>query len=377
MNKKIFKNIEWSVLIYSLILFGFGLVALYSASKNSDFEEFNKQIKWFIISIPFLISVASIDYLKIIKYSLLYYLLICVLLVLVLKTAPVNGASSWFDLGSIKIQPSEIGKIFIITAVSQFIVRMQYKGKNEINKVHKLLLVLLVMMIPILLILKQPDYGTAAAYLIAYIFILFVAGIKKRYIFSALIIMPILMYLMYIYILPHYAPHSIQRINVFLNPNIDPRGAGYNIIQSKLAVGSGYVFGMGLLKGTQTQLGYLYPITTDFIYALIAEELGFIVSGAIIVVYVLLITKAIKISKTAKDNAGAYIAAGISGIFFFHMVQNIGMTMGLLPITGVPLPFVSYGGSALVTNFIAIGLLLNISARRQKAIFVDMERRKQ
>lgn len=375
MNKKIFKNIEWSVLIYSLILFGFGLVALYSASKNSDFEEFNKQIKWFIISIPFLISVASIDYLKIIKYSLLYYLLICVLLVLVLKTAPVNGASSWFDLGSIKIQPSEIGKIFIITAVSQFIVRMQYKGKNEINKVHKLLLVLLVMMIPILLILKQPDYGTAAAYLIAYIFILFVAGIKKRYIFSALIIMPILMYLMYIYILPHYAPHSIQRINVFLNPNIDPRGAGYNIIQSKLAVGSGYVFGMGLLKGTQTQLGYLYPITTDFIYALIAEELGFIVSGAIIVVYVLLITKAIKISKTAKDNAGAYIAAGISGIFFFHMVQNIGMTMGLLPITGVPLPFVSYGGSALVTNFIAIGLLLNISARRQKAIFVDMERR--
>ncbi|MGP1608302.1 MAG: rod shape-determining protein RodA [Clostridium sp.] len=377
MNKKIFKNIEWSVLIYSLILFCCGLVALYSASKNSDFEEFNKQIKWFIISIPFLISVASIDYLKIIKYSFLYYILICVLLILVLKTAPVNGASSWFDLGSIKIQPSEIGKIFIITAVSQFIVRMQYKGKNELNKLHKLFLVLLVMMLPILLILKQPDYGTAAAYLIAYIFILFVAGIKKRYIISALIITPILMYLMYIYILPHYAPHSIQRINVFLNPNIDPRGAGYNIIQSKLAVGSGYVFGMGLLKGTQTQLGYLYPITTDFIYALIAEELGFIVSGTIIVVYVLLITKAIKISKTAKDNAGAYIAAGISGVFFFHMIQNIGMTMGLLPITGVPLPFVSYGGSALVTNFIAIGLLLNISARRQKAIFVDMERRKQ
>lgn len=140
--------------------------------------------------------------------------------------------------------------------------------------------------------------------------------------------------------------------------------------QSKLAIGAGQVFGMGLLKGNQTQLGFLYPKTTDFIFAVIGEELGFVATVTIVILYIILITKAIFIAKTAKDNIGSYIAMGIAGIFLFYMVENIGMTIGLLPITGVPLPFVSYGGSSLVTNFICIGLLLNISSRRQKAIFM-------
>ena len=165
--------------------------------------------------------------------------------------------------------------------------------------------------------------------------------------------------------------HAKTRIEIFLNPEKDPRGAGYNIIQSKLAIGAGQLFGMGMLKGNQTQLGFLYPKTTDFIFAVIGEEFGFIVSGAIIVIYVVLITKAVYVAKTAKDDMGSYIAMGIAGIFFFHMIENIGMTMGILPITGIPLPFVSYGGSSLVTNFICIALLLNISARRQKAIFME------
>ena len=158
---------------------------------------------------------------------------------------------------------------------------------------------------------------------------------------------------------------------MFLNPNLDPRGAGYNILQSKLAIGSGQLFGMGLLKGNQTQLGFLYPKTTDFIFSVIGEEMGFVVTAAIVLIYVVLITKAIFVAKTAKDNLGSYIAMGIAGIFLFHMVENIGMTIGLLPITGVPLPFVSYGGSSLLTNLILIALLLNISGRRQKAIFIE------
>ena len=165
--------------------------------------------------------------------------------------------------------------------------------------------------------------------------------------------------------------HAKTRIDVFLNPNLDPRGAGYNIIQSKLAIGSGELLGMGLFKGNQTQLGFLYPKTTDFIFSLIGEEMGFVVAGGIIFLYVILITKAVYVAKTAKDDLGSYIAMGIAGIFFFHMLENIGMTMGLLPITGIPLPFVSYGGSSLLSNFIMIGLLLNISGRRQKTIFVQ------
>ena len=130
------------------------------------------------------------------------------------------------------------------------------------------------------------------------------------------------------------------------------------------------MLGMGLLKGNQTQLGYLYPKTTDFIFAVIGEEMGFIVAGLVIILYVILITRSIYVAKTAKDNLGTYIAAGIAGIFFFHMIENIGMTMGLLPITGIPLPFVSYGGSSMLTNLILIAILLNVSGRRKKTMFV-------
>ena len=214
----------------------------------------------------------------------------------------------------------------------------------------------------------QPDYGTAFAFLVSLIFILYVAGIDKKYIITAALLVVIIAPIAYFFILPE---HAKARIDVYLNPNLDPRGDGYNIIQSKLAIGAGKLLGMGLLKGNQTQLGYLYPKTTDFIFAVIGEEMGFIIAGAIIVVYVILLTKSIKIAKTAKDDLGAYLASGISGILFFHMLENIGMTMGLLPITGIPLPFVSYGGSSMLTNLTLIAILLNISARRKKAMFIE------
>ena len=140
--------------------------------------------------------------------------------------------------------------------------------------------------------------------------------------------------------------------------------------KKKLAIGAGGLTGMGLLKGNQTQLGYLYPKTTDFIFSVIGEEMGFIISASIIILYVLMVTKIIYIAKTAKDDEGSYIAIGIAGVFLFHMVENIGMTMGLLPITGVPLLFVSYGGSSMISSFICLGVLLNISGKRKKTIFV-------
>ena len=223
-------------------------------------------------------------------------------------------------------------------------------------------------MIPVLLIIKQPDYGTAIAFFIATALILIVAGLDKRYVIGAIILAVIALPLLYFFVLPS---HAKTRIDVFLNPNLDPRGSGYNVLQSKLAIGSGKLFGMGIKNGSQTQLGYLYPQTTDFIYSAIGEEMGFIIAALVIVLYLILITKAIYVAKTAKDDLGSYIAAGIAGIFLFHMVENIGMTMGLLPITGVPLPFVSYGGSSLLTNFILIGLLLNISGRRKKIMFSE------
>ena len=368
MKRKVLKNIEWGILICTILLIGIGLVALYTATYETSQDEFRKQFIWLAISIPIMILVTWIDYEVIAKISPIFYVIILVLLVGVLFTTEVNGASSWYSIGFFSFQPSEFAKIFVILTFSFFITKIQEKGRNEINKPTRLILSLLVIAIPMGLIIKQPDFGTAMAFITATAFILFSAGIKKRYIFTVITLIIIALPLLYFFVLPE---HAKTRIDVYLNPEIDPRGAGYNIIQSKLAVGAGELFGMGLLKGNQTQLGFLYPKTTDFIFAVIGEEMGFVVAGAVIILYVVLITKAIYVAKTAKDDLGSYIAMGIAGIFLFHMVENIGMTMGLLPITGVPLPFVSYGGSSLLTNLILIALLLNISGRRQKTIFVE------
>jgi len=367
MKKRFLRNAEWGILICSLVLLVIGLVALFSATAGSDYSEFRKQILWFLISIPIIIIVMLIDYNTIAKFAGVFYGIFVVLLIGVLFTEPVNGARSWYEITeTLKFQPSELAKIFVIMFIATILVKLQKDNKNEINKLHKLLLLLILIGVPLLLIIIQPDYGTAMAFIVSICFMLFVAGIDKKYILTALLIIAITLPLAYVFILPE---HAKTRIEVFLNPEMDPRGAGYNIIQSKLAIGAGRLFGMGILKGNQTQLGYLYPKTTDFIFSVIGEELGFICAVAVIILYVIMITKAIYVAKTAKNDLGSYIAIGIAGIFFFHMIENIGMTMGLLPITGVPLPFVSYGGSSLLTNFVLVGLLLSISARRKKAFF--------
>lgn len=368
MKKRILKNIDWGVLVCCIILCIIGMVALYSATYGSADGSLQKQIVWFAISIPVMLLLIMLDYEWIAKASPFLYLIFLILLIAVLFTEEINGARSWFDLKFFAFQPAEFAKIFVILTFSYAICKVQEKRKEEINKPLKLLGLIAIVAIPVLLIIKQPDYGTAIAFLVAMVMILFAAGIDKKYIIVACLLVVIALPIAYFFVLPD---HAKSRITIFLNPDSDPRGKGYNVIQSKLAIGAGQLTGMGILKGNQTQLGFLYPKTTDFIFSVIGEEMGFIVAGSVIILYVVLITKAIYIAKTAKDDLGSYIAMGIAGIFLFHMLENIGMTMGLLPITGVPLPFVSYGGSSLLTNFIMIGILLNISGRRQKAIFVD------
>lgn len=369
MKKRFLRNVEWGILICSVVLLIIGLIALFSATQESGYSEFKKQILWFIVSIPIVIIVMFVDYNTIVKFSPFLYGVFILLLIGVLFTEPVNGATSWYQITeTLKFQPSELAKIFVIMFVAWVMVKIQSNNKNEINRIPKLLIVLASVGVPLLLIILQPDYGTAMAFIVATCFMLFAAGIDKKYIIIAFLLILITVPIAYLYVLPE---HAKTRIQVFLNPNIEPRGAGYNIIQSKLAIGAGKLFGMGILKGNQTQLGYLYPKTTDFIFSVIGEELGFIFAGAIIVLYIVMITKAIYVAKTAKNDLGSYIAIGIAGIFSFHMIENIGMTMGLLPITGVPLPFVSYGGSSMITNFMCIAMLLNISGRRQKTIFLN------
>lgn len=300
MNKKLLKNIEWGILICAIILICIGMVALFSATQDDNFEEFNKQIIWALVSIPIMVIAIFVDYNMIVKISPVLYGLAIISLIAVLFTEPINGASSWFKLSeTVTIQPSEFSKIVLIIFLAYTITKLQNDDKTEINKIWKLALVGLAAGVPIVLIVLQPDYGTVMAFVVSVIFMLFASGIDKKYIIAAILLVVIIVPLLYFFVLPD---HAKSRIDVFLNPELEPRGAGYNLIQSKLAIGSGKLFGMGILMGNQTQLGYLYPKSTDFIFSVIGEEMGFIIAGAIIVLYVVMISKSIYVAKTAKDD---------------------------------------------------------------------------
>lgn len=319
MNKKYLKNTEWSILICTIILISIGLLALYSASKSSELGDLKKQVLWVIISIPVLIITTLVDYKIIAKLSIGLYILSIILLIAVLLTSAINGATSWFNIGTISIQPAELAKIAVVLFLANIMSKM---SKEEINKPIKLAMILGIVLLPVILIVLQPDYGTAMAYIVATVVMLYVSGIKKRYIITAFLLVIIAVPILYFFVLPE---HAKLRIDVYLNPYLDPRGAGYNIIQSKLAIGAGKLFGQGWMKGTQTHLGFLYPKTTDFIFAVIGEEMGFITCCSIIILYITLITRAITVAKTAKDDLGSYIAAGIvrnTNISCFRKYRN-------------------------------------------------------
>ena len=305
MNKKMLKNIEWSILVYTILLAIIGLLAIFSATVNTNYAEFKKQIIWFLISMPIVIIVTLISYEFAAKCSPILFGGAILLLIVVLFTPEINGASRWFSIGSFLFQPTEIAKICYILFLAYVITKIQTRGRDEINRIRSLGLIFLIISVPIVLIALEPDYGNVMLYLIIAIIMIFIAGIKARYLVTALLSVAVLVPVLYFTILP---THAKSRIDVFLNPGIDPRGKGYNVIQSKLAIGAGQLLGMGLLKGNQTQLGYLYPKTTDFIYAVIGEEMGFVGAGTVIILNVFLCVKAIYVAKTAKDTLGSYIA---------------------------------------------------------------------
>lgn len=242
MRKRELKNIEWSLLIVTIILSIIGLVALFSATQEAEYDEFNKQCIWLVISLVIMVAITLIDYELIVKVSPIFYGLFVILLFAVLFTKPINGARSWFDIGFFSFQPGEFAKIFVILFLTLAITKIQSKGKNEINRPTKLLILFAILGLPVLLIIRQPDFGTAIAFIIATALMLITAGIDKKYIIAALIIIFVSVPIIYNFLLPE---HAKQRIDIFLNPESDPRGAGYNIIQSKLAIGARWTYWYG------------------------------------------------------------------------------------------------------------------------------------
>ncbi|MCI8621020.1 MAG: FtsW/RodA/SpoVE family cell cycle protein [Clostridia bacterium] len=252
MGKKLLKNIEWGILACSLILLCIGFIALFSSTKDAGYDEFRKQAIWTAISIPIMIIVILVDYNTITKISPVLYGLAIVALIAVLFTEPIHGARSWFKITETNtIQPSEFAKVILIIFLAYIITKLQSGEKTEINKFWKLGIICVSAGVPIVLIALEPDYGTLMAFVVGIAFMLFASGIDKKYVIAVLLIIVIALPLMYHFVLPN---HAKQRIDVFMNPELDPRGSGYNLIQSKIAIGSGKMFGMGILMGNQTQL---------------------------------------------------------------------------------------------------------------------------
>ena len=372
MFKNLLKNTDYILIITVLALFIIGVIGIYSAGYgdlDGSKTEYQKQIIWFVVVCAIMVFLWAIDtsMLEFIGYAL--YAVSLVLLVVVLAMPTAYGASSWFRIGPISYQPSELMKIgYILCAAKVMSMYIENKEATQPNKKKSIILLsvlALLFVVPVLLIIKQPDYGTALVYLAITAFMLFKLGIKYRYIVAGLLVILVLMPIAYNF-LPQ---HAKTRIDVFLNPELDPLGDGYNAIQSKIAVGAGMFLGTGLLNGSQTQYDYLPVQSSDFIFSVISEEMGFVISVLVVILYLILILRILKQAANARDNFSSFIAIGIAGMFTFHFIENIGMTIGLLPITGVPLPFVSYGGSNLLTAGVAIGIILNISARKSQNTF--------
>lgn len=362
---KVVKSKEFRIIAIILAILIIGTIGLASASHSIDpnFSNIKKQAVAFIIGIIALIAVMSIDYELYLRYWYVFYAVCLVMLVLVLFTKPINNARSWFQFfdGRIAFQPSEITKIVLILATAKLLTSLKRRSLSTKEWFYKVIGIGIILGVPILLILKQPDFGTGMVFVAAVIAMVFVWGIDYKYIKYGLLALVVLVPLVYFCFLSSVQK---QRIQVFLDPTLDPTGAGYHVLQSKLAVGAGQVSGMGLYNGTQTQLGYLFAQTTDFIFAAIAEEMGFVVASILIILLLALVINCYSVAKDARDEEGRLIVVGLATMFAFHIFINVGMTMGLVPITGIPLPFVSYGGSSMLTNMVAVGIILGVSIRK-------------
>jgi len=326
---------------------------------------------WIGFSIVVVLAILRLEYTALTRYSKYLYVINILLLVSVFFLGTeVKGAQSWIKTPLGSIQPSEFSKILLIITFAHYLVLKQ----GKLSKLQDLIPAFIFVAIPLLLILKQPDLGTALVIIAIMVGMLFVAGANRTILISVFGggslagIGYILGHLKFGWWMPLKA-YQLNRILVVFDPNIDPRGAGWNVWQSKIAIGSGGLLGKGLGGGTQSMGQFLPEQWTDFIFAVFAEELGFVGAGLLLIAFFILCFRGLKIAAASKDLYGSLIAAGIVSMYLFHIIENVGMALGVMPVTGIPLPFVSYGGSSMLTNMIGLGLLLNIYVRRQKIIF--------
>lgn len=363
--KTYFKGVDWALITEVLALSFIGSVVVFSAtSHTSDISQlWKKQVFWFFISLFGMWVFSRIDYRFWMEAAYIFYgLAIFSLLLVFVIGDETNGAKRWIKLGLLSYQPSELAKLSLLL----FLARYIGSKTIELYYLKNLFFLLAMLGVPLLLILKQPDLGSALLLIPVSYVLMYVGGIPVKWLASMA-----LMALASTPLIWHFLKdYQKERLEVFIDPQDDPLGAGYNIIQSVIAIGSGGISGKGFMQGTQSQLSFIPEHHTDFIFSVIGEEWGFV--GCILVLgfYYFMIQKCFEISRKARDREGSLLALGIAGMFSVQIIINVGMTVGLLPVTGLTLPFISYGGSSLVFSYAAVGILLNISYANRRPVLV-------
>ena len=433
MKKNILESFDLIILLCVIVLVSTGIAFIYSSGVNSDgilvTNEYVKQIVWAGIGMVFLAFFALTDYRKCERISgWLFVVLLLVLVYTRLFGRYVNGAKSWLGIGDFGVQPSEFGKIIFILFLAKYL-----NGSANENPLKRLIISAVIFAVPTLLILAQPDLGTATVYIPIFFFMCFMAEIPLTYLMFLFGICASTVFFTILPVWNEYIAHNsvvlittlsdfklkmililaaaaicaisivvryyfhgrkyyfwiayfsaiifiglicssgagkvlkdyqIRRLIVFMDPSVDPLGSGWNIIQSKIAIGAGGAFGRSFLHGTQSHYRFLPQQSTDFIFSILSEEMGFAGGAVVFVLYMIIMWRTIVIIKNTSNKFGMYIASGILGMFVIHFFINVGMVMGIMPITGIPLLFLSYGGSSLLTAMSCIGLLMSINSRK-------------
>lgn len=365
-DRRLLKNLDLSIIAVTVLLIGYGCLAVFSASEaKSGYMLVGKQLIAALIGLVVAVIAASIDQQFFVRNSkrLYFWMMLALIAVLVFGDA-AKGAQRWIEYGPIRIQPSEFAKVIIIMCLAAFFTNRREDIRTLRTFIHSFLYLLP----PMLLIFVQPDLGTSLAIIAIWITMSFFLGTELKNIILFVSIGLVLVSVAW-FTPGILKPYQKQRIVTLLDPNSDPLKSGYHVTQSRIAIGSGQISGKGYMKGTQRKLAFIPEQHTDFVFTVVAEEFGFVGGAFLIVLYAWLIIKALLIGAAAEDFTGRAIAAGTAGMFLFHVFVNLGMTLGIMPVTGVPLPLFSYGGSNLMTNLIAIGLLEGVAMRRHRINF--------
>jgi len=398
-NKEKFRFLDKALIVYTLLIAAIGLVVIYSATQTTNHAIFYKQVIWVAVGLLFMFGLALISRRLLYNFSYWIYIFAVVLLILLLILNRSSETRRWLNFYFFRFQPSEFAKLGLIMALA---VALSLK-KGIVSHANELTLPFTITFIPFLLILVEPDLGTAIVFPAILILVLFVKGIRLKILFfiltplvsfltafnwiSWIVFIIVLTIFLFVYrqgfaysfslfaansvvgtvtpvVWTHLKPYQQQRIMSFLNPGADPRGAGWHILQSKIAIGSGGLFGKGYLHGTQNKLYFLPEQHTDFVFSVLGEEWGFVGTVLILILFVLLLVRIVILMRATRSAWGVFLLAGIMSYFAVQIFLNMGMCVNIIPVAGLPLPLVSYGGSQIILSFVLIGIALNIGNNR-------------